>query len=113
MISCQNHKLPVECGRWQNIERNRRVCVLCQKPEIGDEYHYSMECHFLNIKITLLIKQRCIQNPNMINLKKLITSKNHQIKKDMRGIVYVIEINLFNLFSCYFLNYIILISIYG
>ena len=57
MISCQNHKLPVECGRWQNIERNRRVCVLCQKPEIGDEYHYCMECHFLNIKITLLIKQ--------------------------------------------------------
>ena len=84
MISCQNHKLPVECGRWQNIERNRRVCVLCQKPEIGDEYHYCMECHFLNIKITLLIKQRCIQNPNIIKLKKLITFKNSlQICKEI------------------------------
>jgi hypothetical protein len=51
MISCQNHKLPVECGRWQNIERNKRVCVLYQEQKIGDEYHYSMECHFLNMKI--------------------------------------------------------------
>ena len=53
MISYQNHKLPVECGLWQNIERNKRVCVLCEEQEIGDEYHYSMECHFLNMKITL------------------------------------------------------------
>ena len=44
-----------------------------------------MECHFLNIKITLLIKQRCIQNPNIIKLKKLITSKNSlQISKEIK-----------------------------
>jgi hypothetical protein len=39
----------IECGRWQNIERNTRLCVLCQKQEIGDEFHYIMECSF-NIK---------------------------------------------------------------
>ena len=31
-------------------KHKRRVCVLCQKQEIGDEYHYSIESHFLNIK---------------------------------------------------------------
>ena len=27
-IRTSNHKLPIECGRWQNIERNRRLCNL-------------------------------------------------------------------------------------
>jgi hypothetical protein len=51
-----NHKLPIECGRWQNIERNRRLCKLCQKEEICDEFHYIMECPFFN--------------PNMIKVQK-------------------------------------------
>ena len=72
MISCQNHKLPVECDRWQNIERNRRVCVLCQKPEIGDEYHYSMECHFLNIKKNNTInKTEVYTEPEYNKVKKI------------------------------------------
>ena len=52
-----NHKLPIECGRWQNIERNRRLCKLCQKHEIGDEFSYIMECPFFKRKRQLLIKQ--------------------------------------------------------
>ena len=26
-----NHKLPIEYGRWQNVERNRHICTLCNK----------------------------------------------------------------------------------
>ena len=72
MISCQNHKLPVECGRLQNIERNRRVCVLhvCHKQEIGDEYHYSMECQFLNIKKPTINKTEVYTEPECNKVKK-------------------------------------------
>jgi hypothetical protein len=39
-----NHKLPIEKGRWSNIPRENRYCELCQKNQIGDEYHYIFEC---------------------------------------------------------------------
>ena len=35
-----NHKLPIESGRWVNIQREMRKCQLCAKNEIGDEFHY-------------------------------------------------------------------------
>jgi hypothetical protein len=30
----------------KSIEINRRLCKLCQKQKIGDEFHYIMECSF-------------------------------------------------------------------
>ena len=38
-----NHRLPIETGRWTNIDRNDRYCQLCNSNEIGDEYHYILE----------------------------------------------------------------------
>ena len=37
-------KSPIETGRWQNIERENRKCVLCNSDAIGDEYHYIFNC---------------------------------------------------------------------
>jgi hypothetical protein len=36
-----NHRLSIEIGRWQNINRENRVCNLCQgiRREFGDKYH--------------------------------------------------------------------------
>jgi hypothetical protein len=80
-----------ECGRWQNIERNRRLCKLCQTQEIGDKFHYVMECPFFKCNRQLLIKQKYIQNPNMIKFKNLMTSKN---RKELTNICKLIkEIN--------------------
>ena len=33
-------KLPIETGRYTNIERNLRLCSICKLKEIGDEYQY-------------------------------------------------------------------------
>ena len=35
-----NHHLPIETGRWRNIERPHRACRLCNLNQIGDEFHY-------------------------------------------------------------------------
>jgi hypothetical protein len=46
-----NHKLPIEVGRHNNIERNIRFCTLCNKKDLGDEYHYLFVCdHFKQIR---------------------------------------------------------------
>ena len=37
---CSSHKLPIEKGRFLNIERNERICNICNKKELGDEFHY-------------------------------------------------------------------------
>ena len=34
-----NTKLPIETGRWFNIDRNERYCTLCNINDIGDEFH--------------------------------------------------------------------------
>ena len=33
------HKLNIELGRYNNIERSERICTLCDAKEIEDEYH--------------------------------------------------------------------------
>ena len=32
-----NHRLPIERGRWENIERSQRFCTLCNRNALGDE----------------------------------------------------------------------------
>ena len=34
------HKLNIELGRYNNIERSERICTLCDAKEIEDEYHF-------------------------------------------------------------------------
>ena len=50
-----NHKLPVEKGRYTDLERSERICDICDMNVLGDEYHYVMECK--NIDIETLRKQ--------------------------------------------------------
>ena len=42
-----NRRFPVETGRWYNIPLNERLCLLCNKGLIGDEFHYILECSAL------------------------------------------------------------------
>jgi hypothetical protein len=38
-----NHKLPIETGRWNNIDRVNRICTKCDNITIGDEYQYNKD----------------------------------------------------------------------
>lgn len=41
-ISC--HLLPIESGRYKKILRVERLCTLCNRSRIGDEFHYLLKC---------------------------------------------------------------------
>ena len=45
---CLNHRLPIERGRFWGIERDDRICDICNKNQLGDEYHYLFNCTFFN-----------------------------------------------------------------
>ena len=38
-----NVKLSIQTGRWFNIERDDRICHLCNS-DVGDEFHYIFNC---------------------------------------------------------------------
>lgn len=78
-----NNKLPVEIGRWLNINREDRICNHCNKNTVGDEFHYVLECpFFMNERKTLLGNYFC-KNVNVIKFEQLMTCKNHRKLKNL------------------------------
>lgn len=68
-----NHKLPIETGRWHNIDRNKRKCNLFNE-QIGDEYHYILEWTALADDRKRLIKKKLTKTPNVLKFIELMTS---------------------------------------
>ena len=77
-----NHNLPVETGRWLNIPREDRKCVLCNSPGIADEFHYLFRYKaFENIR-SLYIPEKLLTWPNLYKLNLLLcTRKPTELKK--------------------------------
>lgn len=89
----RNHKLPVEIGRWNKIEYNRRHCDLC-KQDIGDEYHYLLICNNLKDIRKQYIKPYFYRRPNILKYEQLLNSKNMKILTSLaKFIKYIYDIN--------------------
>jgi hypothetical protein len=58
------HKLPIESGRWQNVDRKMRICNLCDKKEMETNFII-----FWNVIILIILGK---------NILTIITEK-HQI----------------------------------
>ena len=71
-----NHKLPIETGRWRNIARENRLCLLCNSGDIGDEYHYIFSCSAFEDDRKSFVKQKFRYRPNIVKFKELMNSKN-------------------------------------
>ena len=50
MFRISAHSFPVEVGRYRSVDRNNRICAICNCNEIGDEFHYFMKCTDINIQ---------------------------------------------------------------
>lgn len=70
-----NHKLPVELGRWYNIEREKRKCNLC-KLDIGDEFHYIINCSHFREERNKFINRNFSIRPNIILFTEIMSSTN-------------------------------------
>ena len=70
-----NHKLPIEIGRWNNTNRNNRICTHCNKNELGDEFHYILDCPFFEQVRNIYIPKYYYSRPNVLKYKLLLSSK--------------------------------------
>ena len=82
-LRTSSHKLKIETGRWQNIERNSRLCQQCPGRFIEDEKHVTFDCtmhltdrdntfRFIKTNTNIDLSHKATQ---MENLKLLFESK--------------------------------------
>ena len=69
----RNHRLPVETGRWQNIELQERKCNLCSNV-VGDEFHYMLVCDKLKEQRQNFLKACFYKRPNTLKYDSLMNS---------------------------------------
>ena len=51
------HTLLIEKGRYQNIERGKKICQMCDTTDVEDEYHFILNCPFYTNLRLLYIKK--------------------------------------------------------
>ena len=85
-----NHKLPVETGRWENTPYRERKCILCNKNDTGDEFHYLFICPFFMKERCDLLKPYYYRRPNILKYKDLLTSRNKNILLNLAKFVKII-----------------------
>ena len=83
-----NHRLPVETGRYHNICYENRICQIC-KLEVGDKFHYLFSCPFFSQERNIYIHSKYRINPNIIKYKQLLS---HSRPSTLRNLCKFIKI---------------------
>ena len=100
-----NSKIPIESGRWQNIPRENRICLLCNSGDIGDELHYILTCSALNENRTKFLKAYFRNRPNVVKFKELMNSSNPSVLNNLCKFIRIINKKLdFSGYFCVILN---------
>ena len=73
-MRCSSHKLMIEKGRYLNLERNQRVCSMCNLNDIEDEFHFILRCPAYNDLRKKYLKQRYCNSPSVFKLLQLFNT---------------------------------------
>ena len=84
-----NHKLPVETGRYVNVEHKNRVCPKC-KQEVGDEFHYLFTCSFFTQERRRLVQTQFSKRPNMYTFRDLLGHTDRKVLEKLSVFVKLI-----------------------
>ena len=68
-----NTRLPIVQGRYNNIEREDRICTLCNSG-IGDEFHYIFICNHFDHERNSLLDIDLLRNYNTFKMYSLFNS---------------------------------------
>ena len=93
---CRNTKIPVVVRGYTNrnipaTAYEDRVCDICDKNELGDEYHYILECPAFQNSRNRYLSEFYTRNPNMEKFVLLFQSSNVTVLSKLAKFIY--EIN--------------------
>lgn len=67
-----NHKMPIEIGRWNNVDIDDRKCHLCTTNSIGDEFHYLLQCPYFKRERLRLLPAGYWERPKILKYRNLL-----------------------------------------
>jgi hypothetical protein len=86
-----NHRLPIEVGRWANVERHNRLCQLCRSGEIDDELHYVLECPNFARERKNIIPKYFFNRPNALKLSSLFSKRKPETVRKLCKLIDMIN----------------------
>ena len=86
-----NNKFPIEKGRWDDTNRNLRVCNLCNKNALGDEYHVLLECDIFATQRRLFIPRYYWNHCNSLKCSSLLSTNNTKLLKKSDFVAIVLR----------------------
>ena len=78
-LRLSSHSLRIETGRYHRarIERNQRLCVLCDS-DTEDEYHFVIKCPVYNDIRIKYVNNAYTRSPSMYKFIKLMTTEREK-----------------------------------
>ncbi|KAL4222869.1 hypothetical protein ACF0H5_018909 [Mactra antiquata] len=73
---CSSHKLAIEEGRCRNIDKNLRLCKLCNMNQIESEYHFLLICPIYNELRKKYLHKYFYTWPNLNKFRILLNTTN-------------------------------------
>ena len=75
-LRVSGHSLRVQTGRYDRLERNMRVCQICNSHELEDEYHFVFNCQPYHLLRNRYIKTYFRTRPSMYKFIDLLSTQN-------------------------------------
>ena len=88
-IRLSSHNLNIEEGRYRNEARPQRICNLCDKRDIEDEFHFIIVCPIYSNIRSKFIKKYFFQRPSMFKFIELMQSNNVNVLRKLAK--YIIQ----------------------
>ena len=68
----ENHRFPVETGRWDDTDYAERKCTLCNQNDVGDNFHYLLICLYFRTDRKRYLNSRYYTRPNILLYQELL-----------------------------------------
>ena len=83
-----SHDLEIERGRYANVDRDDRICILCNSNQIENEYHFLLTCPFYRDLRKTYLKRYYYQWPTLNKFDNLMSITNRTIVINLAKYVY-------------------------
>ena len=88
-LRTSNHDLNIERGRYTNIPRNERHCVICNKENtVETEFHFILICDAYSLLREQYIPRKFWVLPNINKFNILINTRSENVLKNLAYFIY-------------------------
>ena len=86
-LRCSSHCLRIETGRG-SLERSMRICELCDRHEIENEFHFLLVCNFFQYIRNRYVPHYFFTPPTLNKFNNLLSSQNDTILQRIATYVF-------------------------